>query len=376
MQPAPNSPTTALVLETNNLGGGDADPATVERSLARLLARLRTQTRPLATLDDVIVVHAGIAPAAQERLRDAAGCPVRFVKMGGERVGAPTLPLPNPPAMLRGEQSSPASHAIDDAADDYYAAKDAGFAATNAEVVVFADADCWPEPDWLHALLEPFAARADVAAVAGRTTYRDGIFGAAATAIDFMYFASPLGPACTRNFYANNVAFRRGVLEAAGFGAHGFYRGSCQVLGLALQARGVPVHFAARAHTIHRLPDSFRDLVRLRLLRGADAVELAPHLARAYLPRGARWLARLGPLSGLAVLAVRCACSLIALRQQRFSAVRGVRWFAGAALVSAIHAADAAGAAIRGLRLGLAPAARRARVLAYHADVDRLAAAS
>ena len=26
MQPAPNSPTTALVLETNNLGGGDADP--------------------------------------------------------------------------------------------------------------------------------------------------------------------------------------------------------------------------------------------------------------------------------------------------------------------------------------------------------------
>src|SRR6185436_7344780 len=344
MQPAPNSPTTALVLETNNLGGGDADPATVERSLARLLARLRTQTRPLATLDDVIVVHAGIAPAAQERLRDAAGCAVRFVGI--------------------------------DAADDYYAAKDAGLAATNAEVVVFADADCWPEPDWLHALLEPFAARADVAAVAGRTTYRDGIFGAAATAIDFMYFASPLGPACTRNFYANNVAFRRGVLEAAGFGAHGFYRGSCQVLGLALQARGVPVHFAARAHTIHRLPDSFRDLVRLRLLRGADAVELAPHLARAYLPRGARWLARLGPLSGLAVLAVRCACSLIALRQQRFAAVRGVRWFAGAALVSAIHAADAAGAAIRGLRLGLAPAARRARVLAYHADVDRLAAAS
>jgi len=112
MQPAPNSPTTALVLETNNLGGGDADPATVERSLARLLARLRTQTRPLATLDDVIVVHAGIAPAAQERLRDAAGCPVRFVKMGGERVGAPTLPLPNPPAMVRAEQSSAAPHAI------------------------------------------------------------------------------------------------------------------------------------------------------------------------------------------------------------------------------------------------------------------------
>ena len=341
MQTTRKSPTTALVLETNNLGGGDGDPQTVERSLARLLARLRAQTRPLASLDDVIVVHAGIAPAAQDRLRDAAGCPLRFVAI--------------------------------DAADDYYAAKDAGFAATRADVVVFADADCWPEPEWLHALLEPFAAGDDIAAVAGRTTYRDDLFGAEATAIDFMYFASPLGAGCTRNFYANNVAFRRGVLEAAGFGAHGFYRGSCQVLGLALQARGIAVHFAPRAHTIHRLPDSLADLVRLRLLRGADSVELAPHLARAYLPRGARWLARLGPLSGLAVLAVRCACSLIALRQQGFTAVRGVRWFAGAALVGAIHAADASGAVIRGL-LGLTPTTRRARVLAYHADVDRLAA--
>jgi tRNA threonylcarbamoyl adenosine modification protein YeaZ len=31
---------------------------------------------------------------------------------GGERVGAPTRPLPNPPAMVRGEQSSPTPHAI------------------------------------------------------------------------------------------------------------------------------------------------------------------------------------------------------------------------------------------------------------------------
>jgi hypothetical protein len=34
------------------------------------------------------------------------------IDSGGERVGAPTLPLPTPPAMIRGEQSSPAPHAI------------------------------------------------------------------------------------------------------------------------------------------------------------------------------------------------------------------------------------------------------------------------
>jgi hypothetical protein len=146
------------------------------------------------------------------------------------------------------------------------------------------------------------------------------------------------------------------------------------VLGLALQARGVAIHFAPRAHTVHRLPDSLADLVRLRLLRGADSVELAPHLADAYLPAPARRLGRMGPLSGLAVLAARWGCSLLALRRQGAPAVRGPRWLAGAALVSAIHAADAAGAVIRGLRLGLAPPARHGRVLGYHGNADRLAA--
>ena len=59
--------------------------------------------------------HAGLAPAAQDRLRDAAAAAVRlrFVTIAAD--------------------------------DDYYAAKDAGFAATRADVVAFADADCWPD---------------------------------------------------------------------------------------------------------------------------------------------------------------------------------------------------------------------------------------
>ena len=342
MEPSDKAPTTALVIETNNLTGSGADHATVERSLARLLEHLRAQTRPLASLDEVIVTHFGLSAAARERLQQTAGRPLSFVRL--------------------------------DDGSDYYAAKDAGFAATRADVVAFADADCWPDRDWLQALLEPFS-HDDVAAVAGRTSYRADLFGAAATAIDFMYFGSPLGAGCTRNFYANNVAFRRATLADLGFGAHGFYRGSCQVLGLALQERGVPIRFAGRAHTVHRLPDSAADLLRLRLLRGADSVELAPHLADAYLPPRARWLGRLGPVSGLAVLAARWVCSLVALRQQRLPAARGARWIGAAAIVTAIHAADAAGAIIRGARLGLAPPARRGRALGYHHDVDRLAAA-
>src|SRR5580765_1841306 len=91
-------PTTALVLETINLGGARREPAAVERSLTRLLVRLREQTRPLASLDEVIVVHDGLAPAVRERLQETAGRGLTFVPL--------------------------------DAGADYYAAKDAGFATT------------------------------------------------------------------------------------------------------------------------------------------------------------------------------------------------------------------------------------------------------
>ena len=228
-------------------------------------------------------------------------------------------------------------------------------------MVAFADADCWPDPDWLRALLEPFSNGGEVAAVAGRTSYRDDLFGAAATAIDFMYFASPLGAGCTRNFYANNVAFRRDVLARAGFGAHGFYRGSCQVLGLALQARGIPIRFVPGAHTVHRLPDTAADSAAAPPAARRGHASSSPPTWPAPICRAARAGSR---------ASARCPgwrCSRFAgdaasrrCRRQRLPAARGLRWLAGATLVSAIHAADAVGAVIRGLRLGLAPPARHA----------------
>src|SRR6185503_11031836 len=114
---------------------------------------------------------------------------------------------------------------------------------------------------------------------AGRTTYRDDVLGTAATSIDFMYFPSALAEGCTRNFYANNVAFRREVFAAHGYRSdERIYRGHCQRLGLRLAKAGVPVRYVPRAHTVHRFPDRASELFKLRLLRGADTVEMAPHL--------------------------------------------------------------------------------------------------
>ena len=335
-------PTTALILETNNLRSGD-DAERVTASVERLLHRLAAQTRPLRTLDEIVLTHDGLDAAQRARLTAAAGAPVRFVAVKPDT--------------------------------GYYEAKNLGFDATTAEVVVFGDADCWPDPAWLERLLAPIEA-GGASVVAGRTTYRDDALGIAATAIDFMYFPSPLGEGKVRNFYANNVAFRRDVFAARRYrSAPGIYRGHCQQLGLRLAADGIPVVYAPAAHTVHRFPDGAAELLRLRLLRGADTVEMTPFFAEAFLPPRLRWLGRLGPLSPLGVLAARLGFSARAVGTQGLSEVHGARRAACLALVSGISAADAAGALARSVahaRLGVHDGALRG-ALSYHGDGDRLA---
>jgi glycosyltransferase involved in cell wall biosynthesis len=337
-------PTTALVLETNNLRGAD-DPERVTAGVERLLGRLAAQTRPLRALDEIVLTHDGLDPAQRARLTAAAGAPIRFVPITPET--------------------------------GYYEAKNLGFDATTADLVVFGDADCWPDPAWLERLLAPFEA-AGASVVAGRTTYRDDPLGIAATAIDFMYFPSPLSPAAVRNFYANNVAFRRDVFAARRYGvAKGIYRGHCQQLGLRLAADGIPIVYAPDAHTVHRFPDGAAELLRLRLLRGADTVEMTPFFADAFLPPHLRWLGRLGPLSPLGVLSARLGFSARAVGRQGLSEVRGARRGACLALVAGITAADAAGALARSVgraSLGVHDGGFRRDALSYHGNGDRLTA--
>jgi hypothetical protein len=328
------TPSTALVLETHNLKGGDAASHAVA-SLGRLLVHLRRQTLPLAELDELLVTHQGLDPDQQSDLERVAGRAIRFVAL-------PT-----------------------DA--DYYQAKNAGFDASAAERVVFGESDCWPAEGWLENLLSPFA-DSTVCVVAGRTCYRGGVLGSAASSIDFNYYDSPLGAGCTRNFYANNVAFRRDIFAAHRYGAgEHFYRGNCQTLGLRLQAAGVPVRFEPNARTTHRFPDTWAELARLRILRGGDLAELSPRLLGAHV-RGAALLPR--PVATAVVWSARVALSLGALGRQDMPPLDS-KWPLAAATTVALCVLDGAGAAAR-----LAGLTRpKEEALAYHADVDRLAAA-
>jgi hypothetical protein len=303
-------PNAALVLETNNLRGGKADAERVAASLSRLLAHLSEQSYPLSLLAEVVITHDGLPDALIERIQNGCDARLRFVRVP-EATG-------------------------------YYAAKNLGFDATTADVVVFGDSDCWPDRRWLEALLRPFASP-ETRVVSGRTTYRDGVFGQAASAIDFLYFESD-EPGRTRNFYANNVAFRREVFERQRFQPlPGTYRGHCQVLGMRLYRSNVPIVFIPEARTVHRFPDTVQELGTLRLLRGSDTVSVAPHLVETYAPRAAKKMLRGARLAPAVVLATRLACSLRAIGRQDMRQLRPLESVACAASVLGISALDAVG---------------------------------
>jgi hypothetical protein len=339
MMPDQVAARTALVLETNNLrGGADAEAAT-GTSLQRLVALLAKQQLPLTALAQVVITHDGLSAASCEAVTALAGRPVDFVRI--------------------------------DATTGYYDAKNVGFAATDAgrcDHVVFADADCLPADDWLLQMLTPFT-RADApAVVAGRTSYAANIVGTALTTIDFMYFPNADHAGATSNFYANNVAFRRDVFEQYSYQAlDGVYRAHCQVLGMRLKAAGVPVHYAAAAHTEHRLPDTRAEALKLRWMRGQDTYSLTPHLLRSYVSARWQWLARSGPIGPLCVLFTRLGFSMRALNHQDLPPLRGMRWVAGVALIVGFSAIDMLGAFARGI--GLHTTGREnadAQALSYH----------
>jgi len=192
--------------------------------------------------------------------------------------------------------------------------------------------------------------------------------GTALTTIDFMYFPSPLRAGATRNFYANNVVFRREVFAEHAYQAlDGVYRAHCQVLGLRLQAAGIALHYAAAAHTVHRLPDSRREALKLRWMRGQDTVGLTPYLVRAYLPDRLQWFARSGPIAPLCILTTRLGYSLRALNHQDLPPLSGLRRLGALGLIAVFSALDMCGALVRGLGINtLGRADADALALSYH----------
>lgn len=197
-------------------------------------------------------------------------------------------------------------------------ARNAGWRATNADVVAFTDDDCAAEPQWLDALLDPFLDES-VGIVQGRTAP-----------------AGPVGPfdrtidvASERGLYEScNIAYRRGALEVAGgfdesfaqrFGGRPF--GEDTDLAWRVRRSGWRTAFADDAVVRHHVfagtfADTLREQWRLRWF--PTMVHLYPEL-REQLP-GGRWFlrrqsaaAQLLLVAPLVAVRSRTAAALLAL---------------------------------------------------------------
>ncbi len=269
----------SIVIETFNLGSELAP-------LHHLLALLEAQRGGA----EIVITHTGI-PVAQQS------------------AGASWLELP-PTA-------------------GYYDHKNLGFAKARGDIVAFIDGDCEPAPDWLAAITQPIVEGAALV-VAGRTTYA-GTLAALANELDFPQFTRRDGSA--RNFFANNVAFARTAFTGYPTVA-GMFHGQCQLLALDLAARHIAIQLAP-ARVTHAWPNSARDWLHVRLLRGADTATLLPFVIGHFIPKAGPLAHRMkrGPaLALLAARAVRGTVTALCAGPR----LRGLALVAGVTIVDAI----------------------------------------
>ena len=139
----------------------DAPPAALPDSLAGTMAALERQT--FRDFETIIVTDDGVDADTVAELRR------RF----------------------------PSAQLVHTQAENYFAHKNAGAAASRGEVVVLVDSDCEAGTDWLEVLLAHFT-DPDVAVVAGRTRYAGDSFAARTFSVpDFANVIATYGDAAS-----------------------------------------------------------------------------------------------------------------------------------------------------------------------------------
>lgn len=242
-------------------------------------------------------------------------------------------------AALRGRH--PAVRVVTSAASNYFAAKNAGAAASSGDVIALLDGDCVPAPDWLEHLLSRLEEGAD--AVAGCTRYSGRSMTAATFSVpDFAYVVGDEGGAS--GFNINNVAFRRRVLLAHPFDERIRRNGGCFLLYHQLRAAGARIEYEPRARVAHGLDIRGLGFVRKHFDRGYDGAEVYRLDDREVL-RGTRFVRRAGAAAFVALYGRRMFVDW--LRMVRHRKEIGISWVSlpyFAAVVATTRSIELAGA--------------------------------
>jgi glycosyltransferase involved in cell wall biosynthesis len=235
-------PTFSVAIETANLSVADLG------GLRVTLEALAAQTVPITQAEEVLLTDSGDVPkdVLAELLSEFPW------------VRALRLPLGTGYEELKGA-------AVDTA---------------TSNVIVYADGDCYYEPTWLEALLEPFG-DPSVDIVGGETNIdSSGPYGLA-VAVTFSFTASTkAGVYKSERYHFNNVAFRRSVLQRIPVPTR---RPCYRMVGLhaaALKAAGYVIWRQPRAYARHAPPNGFNHFVWRFLLFGHDGV-VVPRLVAA-----------------------------------------------------------------------------------------------
>ena len=227
-----NERTFSIILETENLATSDI------RGLQQSIASLATQSPEQA--NEVLLIDSG--NTSKEILNQL-------------QLSYPWLKIKTVPPET-----------------EYYKSKMLGFEWTTGEIIVYYDSDCIYKYNWLATLIDSFD-NANIQIVGGETT-TDGVgFYGTAMALCYVFpqYSGRSNLFSVNQYFLNNVAFRRSVLEAIPIPTNlPLYRGNCVIHAQTLLAAGYTIWRQPEARSLHAPPNGLGHWFKRFLLIGHD----------------------------------------------------------------------------------------------------------
>ncbi|MFC1878497.1 glycosyltransferase [Chloroflexota bacterium] len=170
-------------------------------------------------------------------------------------------------------------------------ARNRGAAQTESEIIVFTDADCIPEPDWLSVLAERFA-DPTINVIGGGVRFDKRNYWTLADNVTMFYnYLTSLPPGKRALLPSLNLAIRRHIFDEIGGFDERYPRaaGEDSDFCIRLQKNGHKLFFEPLAGVFHAPPrNRLGDLIRHSFKQGQYSTKLDPrYAAQSGLPR---WL--------------------------------------------------------------------------------------
>jgi glycosyltransferase involved in cell wall biosynthesis len=155
---------------------------------------------------------------------------------------------------------------------EYYASKMLGLEWTTGDIIVYYDSDCVYDRNWLTSLLAGFN-NPEIQVIGGETT-TDGVgFYGTAMALCYIFpqYSGLTDLMPVKQYFLNNVAFRRSLLESIPIPTGlPLYRGNCVLHAQQLIAAGYTIWREPKARSLHAPPNGFKHYWQRFVLIGHD----------------------------------------------------------------------------------------------------------